>query len=58
MQPRHRPPQVYEPSDDTFLLLDVLYAERAALRAAARGRNVVELGPGSGVVSTHAAAWK
>ena len=43
---------VYEPSEDTFLLLDALFADRAALRAS---RAIVEIGPGSGVVSTYLA---
>lgn len=41
---------VYEPADDTFLLLDALYADREKLRGV-----IVELGPGSGVVSTYLA---
>ena len=43
---------VYEPSEDTFLLLDALFADRAALRTS---RVIVEIGPGSGVVSTYLA---
>ena len=43
---------VYEPSEDTFLLLDGLFAERAALRDLAP-RTVAEIGPGSGVVSAY-----
>ena len=43
---------VYEPSEDTFLLLDALFADRAALR---ESRVIVEIGPGSGVVSTYLA---
>jgi release factor glutamine methyltransferase len=40
---------VYSPSEDTFLLLDVLASEAPALRAGAP-RCALELGPGSGVV--------
>ena len=47
----HIPPDVYSPSDDTWLFCDVLAREAAALRAL-RPRLVVELGPGSGCVST------
>ena len=43
---------VYEPSEDTFLLLDALFADRAALRAS---KTIVEIGPGSGVVATYLA---
>ena len=43
---------VYEPSEDTFLLLDALFADRAALR---ESRAIVEIGPGSGVVATYLA---
>ena len=43
---------VYEPSEDTFLLLDALFADRAALR---ESRVIVEIGPGSGVVATYLA---
>ena len=43
---------VYEPSEDTFLLLDALFADRAALRTS---RVIVEIGPGSGVVATYLA---
>ena len=46
--------RVYEPSEDTFLLLDALFAERASLRALAP-RSVVEIGPGSGAVSAYVA---
>ena len=44
--------RVYEPSEDTFLLLDALFADRAALRAS---KTIVEIGPGSGVVATYLA---
>lgn len=44
---------VYEPAEDTFLLLDALYADREALRGS---RTVVEVGPGSGAVATYLAA--
>ena len=43
---------VYEPSEDTFLLLDALFADRDELRAS---RVIVEIGPGSGVVATYLA---
>ncbi|KAJ8613032.1 hypothetical protein CTAYLR_004060 [Chrysophaeum taylorii] len=43
--------KVYEPAEDTFLLLDTLYLDRARLREAAL---IVEVGPGSGVVATYA----
>lgn len=46
--------EVYEPSEDTFLLLDALYGDRARLRAA-RPSLVVEIGPGSGAVSVYVA---
>ena len=42
---------VYEPSDDTYLLLDALAADLAVLRAALPGV-VLELGSGSGCVIT------
>eukprot|EP00629_Pelagomonadales_sp_RCC1024_P016216 CAMPEP_0119272028 /NCGR_PEP_ID=MMETSP1329-20130426/8379_1 /TAXON_ID=114041 /ORGANISM="Genus nov. species nov., Strain RCC1024" /LENGTH=160 /DNA_ID=CAMNT_0007272081 /DNA_START=160 /DNA_END=638 /DNA_ORIENTATION=+ len=47
--------RVYEPAEDTFLLLDVLYAEREAIRVAARHRATIEIGPGSGVVAAYLA---
>ncbi|KAJ1457138.1 methylase [Pelagophyceae sp. CCMP2097] len=40
---------VYEPSEDTFLLLDALHGDASLLRSA---RLVVEIGPGSGTVTT------
>ncbi|EOD31813.1 hypothetical protein EMIHUDRAFT_231461 [Emiliania huxleyi CCMP1516] len=43
--------RVYEPSDDTYLLLDALAADLAVLRAALPGV-VLELGSGSGCVIT------
>ena len=43
--------QVYEPSDDTFLLLDALEADRERLAASAPAI-CVEIGCGSGVVIT------
>lgn len=43
---------VYEPREDTFLLLDALDADRELLTGQARCV-VVEVGPGSGVVSAH-----
>lgn len=43
---------VYEPAEDTFLLLDALYTDRTTLRAL-RPAVIVELGPGSGVVSSY-----
>jgi len=42
---------VYEPSDDTYLLLDALAADLAVLRAALPGV-VLELGSGSGCIIT------
>ena len=44
--------RVYEPSDDTFLLVDALTADAAALRAV-RPAVCVEVGSGSGAVVTH-----
>lgn len=44
--------RVYEPSDDTFLLVDALSAESAALRSGSP-RLCVEVGCGSGCVVTH-----
>ena len=44
--------RVYEPSDDTFLLVDALTADAAALRAV-RPAVCVEVGSGSGAVATH-----
>lgn len=43
---------VYQPAEDTFLLLDALYADRATLRGLGPVV-IVELGPGSGVVSSY-----
>lgn len=43
---------VYEPAEDTFLLLDALYEDRLTLSRASR---VVEMGSGSGVVATYVA---
>lgn len=44
--------QLYEPSDDTFLLIDALSADIAGLRQL-RPAVCVELGSGSGTVITH-----
>lgn len=45
---------VYEPSEDSFLLLDALEEERASLGATFQDKLsiVCELGPGSGIVTT------
>ena len=45
--------EVYEPAEDTFLMLDALYKDRGRLRSLQPGV-VVEIGPGSGVVSSYA----
>ena len=43
--------KVYEPAEDTYLMLDALYKDRSQFQ----GRTIVaEVGPGSGVVSTYA----
>jgi len=44
--------RVYEPSDDTFLLVDALAADAARLRSLSAGL-CVEVGCGSGAVITH-----
>jgi len=46
--------KVYEPSDDTFLLVDALAADAAELRARSAGV-CIEIGCGSGAVITHLA---
>ncbi|PWN96848.1 putative methylase [Tilletiopsis washingtonensis] len=46
---------IYEPAEDTFLLLDALDADAALLRDGSR-RLCVEIGSGSGCVSAFAAA--
>ena len=46
---------VYEPSDDTFLLVDALAADADMLRARAAGQVCIEIGCGSGCVVTHLA---
>lgn len=43
--------EIYEPAEDTFLLIDSLEADSAELVAAAPDV-VLEIGPGSGAVST------
>jgi len=48
-------PEVYEPAEDTFLLLDVIHSQTAAL-VSMEPRLVVEVGPGAGAVSAFLAA--
>jgi len=47
--------RVYEPSDDTFLLVDALAADAASLQALSAGL-CIEVGCGSGAVITHLAS--
>ena len=42
--------QIYEPSDDTFLLIDALYSDLEQL-VSRKPFKCLEIGPGSGVVS-------
>ncbi len=44
--------EVYEPREDSFLFLDALEADKEFLFSAPR-TVILEIGPGSGVVSTH-----
>lgn len=44
-------PDVYEPAEDTYLLLDALQSQRACL-ASIGARFIVEIGPGSGAVTS------
>ncbi|KAK9473286.1 S-adenosyl-L-methionine-dependent methyltransferase [Dipodascopsis tothii] len=44
--------QVYEPSEDSYLLLDLLHEEASYINSRFRCPVVLELGVGSGVVST------
>lgn len=43
---------VYEPCEDTFLFIDALLAEKDIL-AAEKPKLVLEIGPGSGVITTY-----
>jgi release factor glutamine methyltransferase len=44
--------EVYEPREDSFLFLDALDSDKEFLRSVSR-TVILEIGPGSGIVSTH-----
>ena len=47
---------VYEPAEDTFLLMDALTKDAAELRALPEGFVSLEIGAGSGIITAHLSA--